>query len=91
MTLKDLTRAVAAKTGETIANTERTLEAALGEIKDHLSAGLEVNLHNFGKFKPEEKAARTGRNPSTGQPLEIAAKVVVKFVPHKSFKDKVNE
>lgn len=91
MTLKDLARAVAAKTGETIAATERSLEVALSEIKSELANGQEVNLHNFGKFKPEEKAARTGRNPATGQPLEIAAKVVVKFVPHKSFKDKVNE
>ena len=52
--------------------------------------GEEVNLPGFGKFKVQDKPARTGRNPSTGAPVEIAASKKVVFQPAKALKDAVN-
>ena len=44
----------------------------------------------FGNFKVSERAARTGKNPATGEALEIAAATVAKFTPGKALKDAVN-
>jgi DNA-binding protein HU-beta len=54
-----------------------------------LSGGHEVTLLGIGKLKPVSKAARTGRNPKTGEPLKIAARTAVKFVAAKVLKDAV--
>lgn len=48
--------------------------------------GDEVNIHAFGKFSVGERAARTGRNPQTGAPLQIAASKVFKFKPSRATK-----
>ena len=90
MNLKELARAVATQTGETIKSVERTLEAALEQIKAEVDHGNEVTLHGFGKLKLVSKPGRTGRNPSTGAPVEILPKNVVKFVPAKAFNDQIN-
>ena len=52
-----------------------------------IKAGGEVPLPGLGKFKAEVRAARTGRNPSTGAELQIPEKTVVKFSPAKALKD----
>ncbi len=54
-----------------------------------LAKGDEVILHGLGKLKPVAKPARTGRNPSTGEEIEIPAKTAVKFVAAKALKDAV--
>ena len=54
-----------------------------------LSHGNEVTLHGLGKLKPVAKPARTGRNPATGEEIEIPAKTAVKFVVAKALKDAV--
>ena len=46
-------------------------------------------LHGIGKLKPLQKAARTGRNPATGEEIEIPAKTAVKFAAAKALKDAV--
>lgn len=50
----------------------------------------EITINNFGVFKTHERGARIGRNPQTGEPLNIPKKTVPDFVPAKSFKDIVN-
>ena len=64
----------------------------LGQIvADQLENGEEITLPGIGKLKVTERPARTGRNPSTGAAIEIAAKKVVKFVPAKVLTDAINK
>jgi DNA-binding protein HU-beta len=72
--------------------TARNALEQLGQIvADQLENGIEITLPGIGKLKITERPARTGRNPSTGAAIEIAAKKVVKFVPAKVLTDAVNK
>jgi nucleoid DNA-binding protein len=66
------------------------LDAVLDAITESLKAGETVQLVGFGTFKVTHKEARTGRNPSTGQPIEIAASNKVSFSPGATLKNAVN-
>jgi len=57
------------------------LDAVLGELTAALSAGERVTLTGFGTFEPAARPARTGRNPRTGDQVEIAASVSARFRP----------
>ena len=59
-------------------------------VSDALENGDEITLPGIGKLKISERPARTGRNPQTGQSIQIAAKKVVKYVPAKALTDAVN-
>lgn len=59
-------------------------------ITDALKGGEKVSLVGFGTFKVEERKARTGRNPKTGEPIQIEARKVPKFLPAKAMKDILN-
>jgi DNA-binding protein HU-beta len=59
-------------------------------ISEALSSGNRVTLIGFGTFSVSERAAHTGRNPSTGKKIEITAKKVAKFKPGKALSDSVN-
>ena len=56
-------------------------------IEQALSQGDEVSIAGFGTFKANKRAARSGRNPSTGETIQIAAKRAPKFSPAKALKD----
>ncbi|AAY36140.1 HU family DNA-binding protein [Pseudomonas syringae] len=72
--------------------TARSALEQLGHIvADQLEKGVEITLPNIGKLKVAERPARTGRNPSTGAAIEIAAKKVIKFVPAKVLTDSINK
>ena len=66
------------------------VNAIFEEITNALSREETVSLIGFGTFSQRERAARTGRNPSTGEPIEIAASTSVGFKPGKALKDAVN-
>ena len=66
------------------------LDAAIAAIGDALAKGESVQLVGFGTFSVKERAARTGRNPKTGEPLKIAASKVPGFKAGKGLKDAVN-
>ena len=66
------------------------LEAAIKAVSDALVKGEEVALLGFGTFKVTERAARTGRNPATGEAIQIAASKNVAFKAGKALKDKIN-
>ncbi|MFJ2670024.1 MULTISPECIES: HU family DNA-binding protein [unclassified Streptomyces] len=68
----------------------KVLDAALVAIKDAVVSGDSVQLIGFGSFTPGQRAAGTGRNPKTGEPVEISAARVVKFTAGKAFKDALN-
>jgi DNA-binding protein HU-beta len=59
-------------------------------VTDSLKKGESVSLVGFGTFAIKERAARTGRNPQTGQPIEISAAKVPSFKAGKALKDAVN-
>ncbi len=63
----------------------------LEEISDALARGEKVTLVGFGTFRVVEKKPRKGRNPRTGEPIEIPGKKVVKFTPGKALKEKINK
>ncbi|UFH48761.1 HU family DNA-binding protein [Pseudomonas sp. KNUC1026] len=80
---------------ESISAPKATAKNALDQlgqiVADQLENGNEITLPGIGKLKITERPARTGRNPSTGAAIEIAAKKVVKFVPAKVLTDAVNK
>jgi len=65
------------------------VDGLLGTIRDAAVRGEEVSLAGFGKFKVQAKDARAGRNPRTGEPVQIAATKKLIFQPAKSLKDAV--
>jgi DNA-binding protein HU-beta len=73
--------------------TKKDIEAVVHKyeekIAEALSNGIHVNLHGFGKLELRERAARTGRNPQTGEPIEIPPTVTVGFKPSSVLKDAV--
>ena len=68
----------------------RSLEAFLGAVKGTLKKNGTVTLVGFGTFSVGKRAARTGRNPRTNEPIKIKAAKVPKFKPGKALKDAVN-
>ena len=79
------------ETGHTQLDTLKTLDALLETIEATVAGGDKVQLVGFGTFEPQHRAARTGRNPQTGEPIEIAEATLPKFTPSKLFKDRVVE
>jgi len=68
---------------------ETVLEPTIETITEALMDGDSVVFTGFGSFKVVERAARKGRNPRTGEEIEIAATKVVKFTPGKTLKEVV--
>ena len=65
------------------------LEALTGLVETQLERDEDVPLKGLGKFKVQKRKARIGRNPATGEPIDIPAKTVVKFTVAKALKDLV--
>ena len=90
-TKKELIDSIAKRTGVKKSDAELVLNATLAEIeRSLLLAGQPVTLHGFGTFELKKRDARTGRNPRTGEPVEIAASTTVAFKPAKALKDSLN-
>lgn len=68
----------------------RALEAVLGSVTDALKAGEKVTLTGFGTFEVRERSARTGRNPQTGETMDVPASRAPAFKAGKALKDAVN-
>ena len=82
--------AVSASAGHTKKDTETVIEAFITEVSGALAKGEKVDLRGFGNFVAREKKARQGRNPKTGETIEIAARKAVAFKPSKELAGKVN-
>lgn len=81
----DLTQAKALEVVESIFSSE----SGHGIIAVELDADRDVSIAGFGKFETRQRKAREGRNPATGETIQIAAKKVVAFKPAKGLKDRV--
>jgi DNA-binding protein HU-beta len=90
MTIQELVDHIAAETKVTKAHAKHTVDTVFRAIHDAAGRGHEVSIPGFGKFKVQNKPARTGRNPRTGASLKIAASKKVVFQPGKALKDHVN-
>jgi DNA-binding protein HU-beta len=89
MTKAELVAKMAEKAGLTKADAERALRSFLDCVQDTLIDEGKLTLTGFGTFLVEERQARTGRNPRTGEELQIPACNVVKFRPGKELKEAV--
>lgn len=90
MNKTELIDAIAASADIPKAAAGRALDAMMDSITDELKKGESVALVGFGTFTVKERAARTGRNPQTGKPIEIAAANIPSFKAGKALKDAVN-
>ncbi|MCK9393705.1 MAG: HU family DNA-binding protein [Candidatus Paceibacterota bacterium] len=89
MTKEDIVEAVVKATAMTKKDAAETLNIILDEITKILAKGGEVTLTGFGTFRVGKRAARKGRNPKTGEEIQIAASKSPKFKAGKSLKDAV--
>jgi DNA-binding protein HU-beta len=85
-----LTDAVAQKAGITKKDAAEAVNAVLEVIAETLAAGDDIKITGFGGFEVKTRAARTGRNPKTGEAVEIPASKYVAFSAGSTLKDKVN-
>jgi DNA-binding protein HU-beta len=85
-----LTEKIAESADLSKASAGRALDAVVDSITDALKSGDQVALVGFGTFSVRTRAARTGRNPKTGEEIQIAEANVPAFKPGKALKDAVN-
>jgi len=86
----DLVDKVAEKANVTKKQADAVLTAALEAIMEAVSAEEKVTLVGFGSFEPRKRKAREGRNPKTGEAMEIPETIVPAFSAGKLFKEKVS-
>ena len=90
MNKSDLIDSIATESGLTKADATKALDGTMEAIKKALKSGETVSLVGFGTFAVKDRAARTGRNPKTGEPLEIKASRIPSFKAGKGLKDAVS-
>ena len=87
MKTADLINHVASEAGVEKSAAKKAVDAVFASILDAVKQGEEVSLAGFGKFKVKDSPARQGRNPATGETIEIAASRKLGFSPAKQVKD----
>jgi DNA-binding protein HU-beta len=90
MTKSELAEKVAERNGLSASQARQVLETTIEVVSGELAAGGEVALAGFGKFSVSRRAARQGRNPSTGAPISIAASKAAKFSAASALKKRLN-
>lgn len=87
---QDFIKRVVAKTELDNKGAEALVDVVFEVAEDTLLETGKVALGSLGELKTAERAARKGRNPQTGEEIDIAAKTVAKFKEHKQLKEKLN-
>ena len=90
MNKSDLVQSVADNAGISKADSTKAVDAVFDYITTSLKSGDEVRVVGFGTFSVSHRAATTGRNPQTGETIQIAASMQPKFKAGKALKDAVN-
>lgn len=90
MNRSELVESVGAATGLDHRQSEIAVKAVVEAVTTELSAGGKVSIFGFGTFAPTSRAARVGRNPQTGEAVDIAASTGVRFSPSTSLKAMLN-
>ena len=91
MNKNELIASISSATGLTKTDSAKALDDFITAVTKSLKAGEEVRLVGCGTFGVSERAATTGRNPRTGDTINIPARKVAKFKPGKALQDTVNE
>ncbi len=91
MTKADLIEGLANKLGLNKGEAERAVNIVLDDVITALKQGDRVNISGFGTFSVSTRQARTGRNPKTGESIQITASRSAKFKAGKQLKDSLNE
>ena len=89
MNKAELINAIVAKSEMSKKDADVALSAVIDSIKDALKAGEKVQIVGFGTFSVKERAARTGKNPATGETIQIAASKVPAFAAGKALKEEI--
>lgn len=87
MNKAELVESISKVTNQTKADTERTLDAFIDVVSQNIKTKDGVKLVGFGTFAVSERKARVGRNPQTGEEIQIPARTVPVFRPGKELKD----
>ena len=90
MNKAELVAAIAERTELSKKDTEKALKAFVDVVAEELKKGEKIQLVGFGTFEVSERAAREGRNPANGHPMQIAASKAPKFKAGKALKDAIN-
>lgn len=90
MNKTELVAAIAEKAGISKKDSESALKAFIDTVTEELKKGEKVQLVGFGTFEISERAAREGRNPQTGESMQISASKNPKFKAGKALKDQLN-
>jgi DNA-binding protein HU-beta len=90
MTKSELIESVASAAGVTKTQAESTIGAFFDHVVTSAKNGDKVAWPGFGSFSTSERAARTGRNPQTGEPVSIAASTALRFSPSATLKATLN-
>ena len=91
MNKKQLMSKIATTLNQSKADAERTFDSILNLILDCLKNDEQVKIAGFGTYKVAKRKARIGRNPRTGEQIQIAASQKVKFLPAKALKEMFNK
>ncbi len=90
MNKSELVEAVAAATNSSKSEAQASVDAVINAITDALKKGEKVSLTGFGTFEVRNRAARTARNPQTGETIQVKASKAPAFKAGKALKDAVN-
>ena len=90
MNTSELVDRIAAEHGVSKDHVRKIIDGVLAAIASTTNSGEEVNLAGFGRFKVADRAARSGRNPATGETIEIPASRKLAFSPAKAVRDALN-
>lgn len=90
MTKADLVEAVHTKVGFSKRESAEIVEMVFNTMKDTLEQGEKIKISGFGNFEVRDKRARVGRNPQTGEVIEISARRVLTFKPSQVLKNALN-
>lgn len=91
MNKKELVGAVAEATGQSKKDVELVIDSTFDVITSALKDGEKVKVHGFGSFEVRERAARKGRNPQSGEEIEIPATKAPAFKAAKALKDAIKQ
>ena len=91
MNKSELAAAVAEKAGLDGKKANAAVDAVIETLQASITKGEDVRLVGFGTFGVSQRGASKGRNPSTGEEIDIPARKVAKFTPGKGLKDAVNQ
>lgn len=85
-----LIRLIASRTGEKVATVRVILDAFQDATAESLTRGEQVSLHGFGVFEIKSRSPRIGRNPHTGEAVEIPARALPAFIPSNVLKARIS-